>query len=267
MNPGNIIVVPLYKSILNGDERISLEQCFKLFKGRTIIAVKPERLDISHLLSEFPFTNTISFDNHYFKDIHGYNELMMSPSFYEKFTIYNYMLIYQPDAFAFMDSLDYWCNMGYDYIGAPWLKPLKNTFPLNRMMFEFKSYLYIKFNVTRKGLPKSKQFYNKVGNGGFSLRNIQQFYAISKSEHKLAKRYNELKSLAFNEDLFWSVEVNRKKKQLQIPNYKLAVQFSVETYPEYAFQLNDEKLPFGCHAWEKNKTFWRDKFLEQGYKI
>lgn len=267
MNSQNIVVVPLYKTALSKYELISLEQCFRVFKDKTIIAVKPVHLDISSILVKFPFSQVISFNDSFFESIHGYNELMLSPVFYKEFLAYNFMLIYQPDTFAFANDLDYWCAQGYDYIGAPWIKPLKHNHAFNRLIYTFKSYLYTKFNVTRQGLPKSKQFYNKTGNGGFSLRNIQLFYQLANEEKSLAEHYVGLKNLAFNEDLFWSIEINRKKKRINIPDYNTALRFSIESFPEYGYSLIDKTLPFGCHAWEKHLNFWKDKIEAFGYKL
>lgn len=263
----NVIVIPLYKKNLNEFERISIRQCFKVFKGHTICVVKPESLDLSTIFKEFPFNKMICFEDGFFEDIHGYNRLMLSPKFYESFLNYNYMLIYQPDAFAFSDMLNYWANSGYDYIGAPWLRPLKNNTPFNRLYNKLKSDLYIKFNVTQKGLPKSKQLYNRVGNGGFSLRNIKKFYDLTISEEEMIQHYIDLKNPAFNEDLFWSIEVNRKQKRLNIPNFLTAIRFSIETHPKYAFELGGNTLPFGCHAWEKHLDFWGKFIKEESYNI
>lgn len=267
MSSQNIVIVPLYKTDLNKYELISLQQCFHIFRDKTIIAVKPNGLDISPLLSRFPFSQVISFENHFFESIHGYNALMLSPVFYQAFLSYNFMLIYQPDTFAFSDELDYWCAQGYDYIGAPWIKPLKPDNAVNRAIYNFKSYLYTKFNVTRDGLPKSKQFYNKTGNGGFSLRNIKLFYQLANEEKTLAQYYINLKNLAFNEDLFWSIEINRKKNRIRIPDYKTSLKFSIETFPEYGYKLIRKTIPFGCHAWEKHLEFWKDKIAAFGYKL
>lgn len=267
MNSQNIVIVPLYKTELNRYQLISLTQCFRIFEGRNIIAVKPANLNIDTILQKFPFTDIVSFDDHFFESIHGYNELMLSPGFYGAFLKYNFMLIYQPDTFAFADGLDYWCAQGYDYIGAPWIKPLKHNNAFNRSVYNLKSYWYTKFNVTRDGLPKSKQFYNKVGNGGFSLRNIKLFHQLSTEEQALAQHYISLKNLAFNEDLFWSIEVNRKKKRINIPGYKTALKFSIETFPEYGYRINHKILPFGCHAWEKHLGFWKDKIEQFGYQL
>lgn len=261
----NIIIVPIYKTQLSSYEKIALQQCFNIFSEKKIIAIKPKSLSIDELNLEF--FSVVSFEDYYFKNIHGYNRLMLSIQFYERFLEYNFMLIYQTDAFVFSDQLDYWSNSGFDYIGAPWLKPLKNDNIINKLYFEFKCYLYTKFNVKRNGLPKSKQFYNKVGNGGFSLRNINLFHSLVIKERALADYYIQLENLAFNEDLFWSIEINRHKKRIKIPTYKEAVKFSLETYPDFGFHLNHQNLPFGCHAWPKFLSFWKEKIEANGYKL
>jgi len=263
----NIIIVPLYKTDLNSFEHISLEQCFKLLGKHHIIAIKPYHLDITSLQTLYPFNEVVSFDDHYFKNINGYNTLMLSNIFYERFLSHQYMLIYQTDAFVFKDDFEKWCSAGFDYIGAPWLRLLKNNTALNKKMVTLKSYFYTRFNIKQNGLPKTKQLYNKVGNGGFSLRNIQKFHELSIINREIAAHYIALNNPAFNEDLFWSIEVNRAKRNLHIPNYKTAVNFSIETFPEEAFKLTNNQLPFGCHAWEKELPFWKNKIVKFGYEL
>lgn len=263
----NVIIVPLYKNELNEFEHISLKQCFKIFTGKTIIAIKPKSLNLSCITKEYPFNDVVSFDDEFFVNINGYNKLMLSAIFYERFLAYNYMLIYQTDAFVFTDQLDFWANAGYDYIGAPWLRPLKNNNLFNRYIFAIKCYIYTKFNVKKNGLPKGKQLYNKVGNGGFSLRNISKFHEICIVKRELAEQYINLNNPSFNEDIFWSIEVNRKSLKLKIPNLREGLKFAFENYPAYAFRLNNGELPFGCHAWEKNLPFWSFYLKNKGYNF
>jgi hypothetical protein len=163
----------------------------------------------------------------------------------------------------------YWCRQGYDYIGAPWL-----TDPVKRSPSEKKTYLkelkkvYTE-NIKQDGIiPVDAQFYNRTGNGGFSLRRVKKFYKICLQERKLITYYNENTSHHFfNEDVFWSLEVNRKRKQLKIPGYKKAIFFSIEFKPSYAFKLTNGKLPFGCHAWDLDVDFWKNKIENFGYVI
>jgi hypothetical protein len=66
------------------------------------------------------------FPEAYFKNISGYNKLLLSPVFYSRFIDYKYICICQFDTFIFRDELSYWCKKSYDYIEAPWLYKEKN---------------------------------------------------------------------------------------------------------------------------------------------
>lgn len=250
------IVIPLYKQGLTRYERISLEQCFKVLNQHQIIAAKPQSLSLESY--DFKFDEVISFDDEYFADVPGYNKLMMSTIFYEKFMNYSHILIYQPDVFVFKDELLYWCNSGYDYIGAPWLRYAPYPDFVKRLKTEMIQAWHIRFDVKdpETNFPTELQRENKVGNGGFSLRNTKKFHEICTTDTKMIDLYNSKPEHYFGEDIFWSMEVNRKKKRLHIPDYKTAINFSIENNPEYAFQLLKDKFPFGCHAWDRNLDFW-----------
>lgn len=75
----------------------------------------------------------------------------MSPQFYEKFLSFYYILIYQLDAFVFYDALEFFCSLGYDYIGA--------------------SVAYSSWYGYKEKNPR-------VGNGGFSLRKVKACYQL-----------------------------------------------------------------------------------------
>jgi len=246
------IVIPFYKE-LSALERISLKRCLDVLSNYDIIAVKPLGLTLSEFQT-FGFTDIISFADTFFESIHGYNELLLSARFYEAFLRYEYILIYQLDAFVFHDNLLEWCNRGYDYIGAPWIKP---AFRRSQSWYQtVKGRLYRFLNVKRKGLPSAKQLYNCVGNGGLSLRRVALFYSLAKKYKKKAQKFIVEKKLEFNEDVFWSIEMNRHRIRLKKPTYKEAMWFSIETYPEYALDILGGELPFGCHAWDKNIEVW-----------
>lgn len=258
-----IIAIPIYKTHLNDSEQISLKQCFKILGNYPIIFIKPKALDISMYLKyvdKYPFKSE-SFSAHFFKDIRGYNQLMLSQKYYERFLDYKYMLIYQLDAFVFKDELLHWCRKGYDYIGAPWLMREKTT-------RKIRSYFFRKFNKKQKDgvSPHMLQFYNRVGNGGFSLRNIRKFLELCSTHKTLIDFYNgHSDSNFYNEDVFWSLEVNRRGNILKIPGYKEALHFSIEQNPDLALRLLDGALPFGVHAWPLFFKHWKS-IIEQAMK-
>jgi len=261
------IIIPLYKESLDPLELISIDQCFKVLGRYNIVAVKPRSLALTNY--PYPFKKIYNFDDKYFDDIAGYNSLMLSSEFYKEFLSNEYMLIYQPDAFVFKDELEAWCNAGYDYIGAPWLREGDYPDLIKKLKNKLKAYFHIKYNIKQQNsdTPSDLQFENKVGNGGFSLRHVKKFYNLTISEATLIKEYSQQNSHRFNEDAFWSIEVNRKSTRLKIPGYKKAAHFAIENNGNYGLQLTGGKLPFGCHAWDKNLEFWRPIFKTEGVEI
>lgn len=269
--PKVTVVIPVYKPHLTAYEAISLRQCCRVLGKHAIRLVKPRSLCADAYRKYCPEMLVESFDDRYFRDINGYNELMLSSAFYGRFVGYDYILIYQLDAFVFRDDLLKWCVQGYDYIGAPWLAPPFKG-PLLKRLRHLKACneAYIK-NTRQEGLdlPVDIQFENKVGNGGFSLRRVDRFYRVCLDDDAMIEYYkeNSPRHHFFNEDVFWSLEVNRRSERLNIPTFKKAVGFSIEFQPEYALRLNRGVLPFGCHAWDLCVPFWRDIFKRFDYSI
>ncbi|WP_257666453.1 DUF5672 family protein [Parapedobacter tibetensis] len=262
------IIIPLYKEVPTNDDIVSLTQCFKVLHSFPKIAVTHHHLSLNNY--PFLFDRIERFDSGFFESIAGYNCLMLSSQFYERFVNYHFILVHQTDAFVFNDRLDYWMRSGYDYIGAPWyigdfpdvIKMAKDT---------IKGWVHRKYNIKKNGtdLPTDIQFKNQVGNGGLSLRNIEKFYKICVTEKGIISSYLSRTEKDFNEDAFWSIEVNRTKRQLKIPDYKTALHFAIESEPRVAMNRLRDSLPFGCHAWDKNdkRTFWRPIFSDLGYEI
>jgi hypothetical protein len=261
------VIIPFYKNDLTDHELIALEQCFRILNDHTIIAIKPHKLILTQKASAYPFSQVISFDDKYFANIHGYNELMLSDVFYGRFLEWEYMLIYQLDAFVFKDELDYWCQKNMDYIGAPWIRREDYRTWAKAFFSLALQHISRRFNLKKYGVPGRKQFDNNVGNGGFSLRRTQKFHDLCISLRPKIEKYNTMQVHEYNEDAFWSIEVNRKSKVLKKPHYLEALKFAVEFFPTRAFVLNNEQLPFGCHAWEKYPDFWGPIFAHYGYDI
>jgi len=269
MGEGNkaAVIIPFYKNQHSAYEKMALQQCFKILSGHHIIAVKPYNLNLPAEVTQYPFSKMVSFDDDYFKDIQGYNRLMLSDKFYGEFLAYEYMLIYQLDAFVFEDELDFWCSRGIDYVGAPWIRAKDYPNVIKAVVSCGLQYLAKRYNIKKHGLPSKKQFDNTVGNGGFSLRKVRRFYDVCIEYREVIEQYNALNTHHYNEDAFWSIELNRKQKVIKIPGYKQALQFAFELAPARALKINQQQLPFGCHAWDLNIDFWRPIFKQYGYII
>lgn len=248
------VIIPVYKTKLNELEKVSLDRIYQVLQKHPLVVIKPQSLNITPLLEEYPQLTVEEFDDNYFKSISGYNRLMLSSEFYQRFSDCQYILICQLDAYVFTDELIKWCNKGYDYIGAPWLvRPIYN-FPLLALASWIKKQYCNLFHR-----PNSQITNFKVGNGGFSLRKVSShLQATSKLKHIIEEYLAHTKNHIFNEDVFFSVEVNRHGLCFTYPTYSEALQFSFDKYPALCYELNNSRLPFGCHSWYKRrmKKFW-----------
>ena len=257
----SIVVIPIYKEVLSLEEIESFRQCCKILASHPICLVCPNHINLScyhNIANAFSVELIIEpFSQHYFDGIYSYNRLMTDISFYIRFHNYQYMLIYQLDAWVFRDELDYWCEQGFDYIGAPWFE--------NYGTYEQGNKLWA------------------VGNGGFSLRRIQYFIDLLKHngplkdantlnlEPSLKNRiYKFLYSKGYQnsvtyfrkdptlfEDVFFTVYLNNTRFRSKVPSVENAALFAFEKSPSYLYSMTG-KLPFGCHAWQKYEyeEFW-----------
>ena len=224
------IVIPIYKELADSDEKYSFWQCTEILQKYPIILVVPNSLNTSYYeaLTEKPLTIK-RFDDTFFKGVSSYSKLLTSRFFYQSFSAYDYILLYQLDAWVFQDDLLDWVERGYDYIGAPWLEapPISSG--------------------KKPIINLSKKLVNKVGNGGLSLRKVDSHIRWSNWVSLL------FKFLPKNEDMLWTLFVPFKK-----PSAKEALLFAFERNPEQSFELTQHRLPFGCHAWQKYQPeFWR----------
>lgn len=217
-----VVIIPFHNQTLNDYEKASLKQLNNVFNGKyDIVLVTPEGLnvnDVTNLLSNSDIIHQKTFNNDFFKSQLAYCSLVSSPFFYECFTDYEYMLIYQLDCWVFRDELEYWCNKNYDYIGAPFFVP---------------------WFVERQ---------RQVGNGGFSLRKIQSCINYLKTnDNPNLPHYH-------TDDGFFAANYGN---MLSIPDLNTACLFSLETFPKELFN-NTKRLPFGCHAFKRyDWNFWK----------
>jgi hypothetical protein len=270
-----VIVIIVHKAQPDRFEEISLTQCYRVLGKHPIFYICPDGLETNSYLELIPNAQVKHIDPQWQKDYRSFNRLKISPLLYKMFSEYEYILFYEPDAFVFRDELEYWCNQGYDYIGAPW------------------------FAEDSDG-NASLDFYG-VGNGGFSIRKVSSHLRVLESYAKvyanteLLERFQNLnfkgklvKAIPYlgyslgirnntwsnfntfqeNEDRFWGHYVPEIFEWFNIPTPIHAITFSFEQNPSILFGHNQEKLPFGCHAWPRYETkFWRP-FIEQfGYQL
>ena len=205
------VVIPCYKEQLNKNETIAIMQCLKILGDYDVFIISPKGL----VNDWFDKVNGVEFfDNSWFKSRDTYSAFMLKGDLYKRFDKYRFVLIYQLDAFVFRNELEYFCELGYDYIGAPWPT-----------------------GVLVHGKEKSKVI--RVGNGGLSLRNTETFVDWTKRNENQIDYF--IKEQGLGEDFIIGFIGNMK-----IAPYDIAERFSVEVLTQEIVN-NKDKLPFGAH--------------------
>lgn len=264
-----VVLVPVYKPRVTKDEQVSLLHLARFLSDYPITVVAPASLTIEDI-----YLNSLQkerFADHFFSGIPGYNRLMLSREFYERFANFEYILIYQLDCLVFSDNLSYWCSKEWDYVGAPW---------------------FANYSQTSEGGLWA------VGNGGLSLRRVPKFLEVLNStkpgklpplnaptrfdfnvrwvqvcvrrmkQYLYSRGYKNnvnwvKKNSLKNEDHFWSFNAVQYVDSFRIPSPREALAFSIEYAPRECFAMAGGKLPFGCHAWRKaGPEFWKTYMIE-----
>jgi len=262
MNNNLVVVTPIYKKDISTDEYLSINSSILHLTAYDKVIVAPKKfMNDKEFLSIWDSYGykIIFFDDKHFVSTDSYNQFMMDVSFYKSFEEYDYMLMYQLDVLVFSDSLDYWMSKKIDYVGAPWIIEDED----------------------------GKRF-EGAGNGGLSLRNIKTFIKVLESKKlfnkknsftklplnmkfknifvlwfllrtKLTRHFTSLYKMVYDgqEDRFWAFYATFFVEDFKVATVKESLLFAFERYPEFCFEQNGKKLPFGVHAWERyNPVFW-----------
>jgi hypothetical protein len=61
-----------------------------------------------------------------------------------------------------------------------------------------------------------------------------------------------------NEDFYLTQTLGNIFYDYKVATTEQAIKFSFEVNPSLLYEINNNQLPFGCHAWEKNDPdFWK----------
>ncbi len=247
------VVVPVYRAP-DPWETISLDRIFRVLGGQHLVLLKPEGLDTAAVEARWPFAATETFAPDYFRSIQGYNRLLLSRGFYERFLGSEYLLVCQLDVFVFHDDLAAWVARGYDYVGAPWLSGSAASDLLHRVQHQ----------VARR-LPGGRdrihpwEMRYQVGNGGFSLRRVATHHRLCGELAAQIERYLAERTHHFHEDVFWGLEPARHGLPHRTPGWREALPFAFDVNPARAFAEAGGRLPMAAHGWYKGRhlAFWR----------
>ncbi|MDM7944705.1 MAG: DUF5672 family protein [Oceanibaculum nanhaiense] len=251
------IVVPIYRTELDATEKVALRALDRHLGHYDRFIVHPIGLTLP---PELDGMATLPLSPRRFRGIGAYSAMLMSPDFYRRFSDYRYVLIYQTDCLVFHDTLAGWCESGFSYIGAPWL---------------------------RKDRDRKRRRYLAVGNGGLSLRHVGDHLRVlqamrlqltGKSDqsrrffhswrqgkrllaHWLRSRFSRRPAAHIvrryfdqAEDMFWAYYAPLLDENYTVAPVETALRFARERSAEGDFPKTRADLPFGAHGWHKIDT-------------
>jgi len=264
MNKDVVIVIPLStRPGFTDSERISLLHLEHYLGNYDKFFIAPNDLKVEY--DQIPIER---FDDKYFGSLNAHTRLSLSMEFYERFSNYKFVLMYHTDCLVFNNNLTQWCELGYDFIGPPWIKG--------------------------PDLPWLEE--NGVGNTGFSLRKIDSFLKLLNSRVRYQTLSEKIRKLSGknirsgfkniagyfipgqnniqkhikihiqndgHDDRFIQKYAKKYNQEFKISPLHIALKFGFEANVKRCYELNENELPFGCHAWEKyDKDFWEPYLLE-----
>jgi len=222
------IAIITHKNLLNEYEQLSLQSLLRVYSIKfDIYVVIPESLD-GKIYREQGIKE-IKLPDIWFSTYRKYNELCLQTMLYTFFINYEYLLLYQLDGFAFYDKLEYFCDLNYDYIGAPW---------------EYGNFWY-------KNQDETIWY---VGCGGVSLRKVETFLTITQLDEVIEQSSYEPEDMV----------ISSLYEKIQIAPIKVAKKFCVTEY----YDSLENSIPMFLHWYDHmDSKFYRDAIRKAGYDL
>lgn len=282
-------MVPLHRLDIRRNETAALANGVDKLKGRIFFLVHKES-DADHVMefiealpvqsSDKERIRSQAVEDRHLTGVESYNAMLLQPWFYKLFQSWDYILIFQLDAWIFRDDLQKWVDSDYTYVGAPWTGCFGDDTPdtgvgngglslravgemgriLSSPEFRCRPVFRGRELLHRSSVLRGYKGYELKDRSRLFCRRLAAYTAMNWGWHNTLKYYVELN---VQEDWIVSVYAKRVYPWIRIPDMKEAAGFAIETNPRITSERFGVECPFGCHAWEKyDKAFWLETFPE-----
>jgi hypothetical protein len=262
------VAVPLFpRSDLLAEEQVSLRHLQHFLGAYDKFLVAPSGLSV-----EMPGFATKHFARKFFGSIRAHTQLLKWPGFYRAFEDYEYILIYHPDSLVLSDDLLRWCRAGWDYVGAPWI-PCDDTPWVEEARVGNGGFALMRIESALQVLRNRHRLKPASFWLDLLVRNPERVRplvaALDRVRPLLPRSRFVNNTLAYwhanmnpaphglNSDRFWSLEAHRFLPAFKVATVEEGLRFAFETAPRRCFEMNQRRMPFGCHAWARyDRAFW-----------
>ena len=261
-----VVVIPTHKSDVSAEEERSFRNTLSVLSNWDIRLVVPEKVSADSY-ARMKSIEALNFEiipvtDQWMGSIQRYNAMMLSTDFYRLFDDYEYMLICHLDSWVFRDELEYWINLGYDYVGPPLFllkEPAHNSldslvapqggnggFCLRKIDSTVKILSNRRYELNFMLFLKGVLFL--IHNRKFDLLNI--FLRICRKLYRDPVRFQSRYNVY--EDVMISVCYALLHKNYKVAPPEIAMHFATEVYSEEIIQTKLKlRLPFAVHGYDK----------------
>ena len=266
------IVVPLsLRTDLTPEEQISMRHLLHYFGKYDKYLIAPKGLPV-----HFDGFKVKRFARKFFGSSIAHNRLTYARVFYRAFKDYKFIFFYHLDSLAFSDQLAEWCQTDLDYIGAPWLK-CSDTPWVEETRVGNGGFTLLRVESALKVLHNRYRQEPSRFWVDFVDRNARVFEPIVRFARKLRlpaflkperirSRWSQIEQPSrwgLNNDVFWADQAVKYLPEFKVASVRDGLRFAFEAAPRTCFEMNDRKLPFGCHAWARfDRSFWEPHLLK-----
>lgn len=267
------IVVPMStRATLDADEETSLRHLQHYLGEHDKFFVAPPDVALDR-----PGFRVRRFPRKFFGSAAAHARLLYSAQFYRAFEDYRFIFFYHLDSLVFSDELERWCATDLDYIGPPWLQcPDTPWVEENRVgnggfaLLRVESALRALYARYRKW-PSSYWLDLFARNGHrlgpliSLLRRLERAFPTARMFARPLREWEAMQNPGphnRNTDIFWADKAVAFWPKFKVASFEEGLRFGFEAAPRLCFELNERRIPFGCHAWTKfDRSFWEPHLL------
>jgi hypothetical protein len=278
------ILIPIYKLVPARLERAAVERCLYVLRNYDFVFLHKQSISKEQIVSTYSvaLSQVLSYtflpvEDDILRSAKTYNHFMLSLSFYNRISRWDFVLIFQDDAWILSGNLDKWLNKSFSYVGAPWCRhlgpdpycvvtgvgngglSLRNIKHMKRILHSPQYYLHPVLSVHE--LISSVGLLCGYGTCHsclfpvvFIARLIRLFSALFLYPFGVCNNLSYLASKRYNEDVILGLMAKRVFPWLHIPDISEAAHFSIETNPAEVVEAFGVDVPFGCHGWQKHNS-------------
>lgn len=267
------MVIPHPNTDLTASQQFSIQTCLSALGGYPVFYLTKKSAPVESLASYLNRIQIIQVDDERMADIESYSKFLISPEFYSLFAQFEYILVHQLDVVVFEDRLLEWCDKGYDYVGPPMFQgdePQPLLWQAGNGGFSLrKTSAFLELLSSRKVFPKFDYYRPLRAELGvfylLVLRLMLQFSQTWLAQYfpGLFRWFFITTSKSIHEDAYFAFFAAFFMENWSMPTAGESADFGFDRCPKTAYAINGNKIPFGCHAWEKYDKAFIEELLEK----